>query len=103
MSKEFEMDMNHLHRVQRAIRDSASIFPNESDLEKALADVVNAAQDDNSMNTYYSMANYLKQRLKELNEHLETPEESVQLGLEELSWAITYLQWLVTEQKEDGK
>ena len=102
MSTELKLDMDHLHRVHRAIRDSASIFPNETELEKALNDVVNAAQDDNSMNTYYSMANYLKQRLKDLNVHLETPQESVQLGLAELDWATNYLKWLVTEQKEEA-
>lgn len=98
----FKVDMAHLQKVQRTIRKAGNIFPNEQELVNTLEDLIIKAQDDTSLNTYYNMAQYLKQRLKELKAHLETPVESVETAIEELDWSIRYLQWLVTEQsKED--
>lgn len=98
----FKVDMAHLQKVQRTIRKAGNIFPNEQELVNTLEDLIIKAQDDTSLNTYYNMAQYLKQRLKELKAHLETPVESVDTAIEELNWSIRYLQWLVTEQsKED--
>jgi hypothetical protein len=98
----FKVDMAHLQKVQRTIRKAGNIFPNEQELVNTLEDLIIKAQDDTSLNTYYNMAQYLKQRLKELKAHLEAPVESVDTAIEELDWSIRYLQWLVTEQsKED--
>ncbi|MEA1918652.1 MAG: hypothetical protein U9N52_02325, partial [Campylobacterota bacterium] len=93
MSENFKLDMDHLQKVHRTIRKAGNIFPNETELVKTLEEEVTKAQDDNSLNIYYHMAQYLKQRLKELNEHLETPQVSVNEALTDLTWSINYLQW----------
>lgn len=98
----FRVDMAHLQKVQRTIRQAGSLFPNETELLKALETAVNAAQDDESLNLYYNMANYLKQRLQEVKQHLQAPQSGVDLALDELTWSIAYLQWLVTEQKTEN-
>lgn len=94
----FKVDMAHLQKVQRTIRKAGNIFPNEQQLVDTLEELIVKAQDDTSLNTYYNMAQYLKQRLKELKLHLDTPLESVDTALEDLEWSVRYLQWLVTEQ-----
>lgn len=96
--EKFKVDMPHLQKVQRTLRKAGNIFPNEKALVETLEDLIIKAQDDTSLNTYYSMAQYLKQRLKELKVHLDQPLEAVDVALEDLDWSIRYLQWLVTEQ-----
>jgi hypothetical protein len=94
----FKVDIAHLQKVQRTIRKAGNIFPNEQELVNTLEELIIKAQDDTSLNTYYNMAQYLKQRLKELKGHLDRPLESVDTAIEELDWSIRYLQWLVSEQ-----
>ena len=101
MSNKYKVDMEHLQKVQRTIRKAGNIFPNEAELVKTLEELINKAQDDEILNTYYSMSQYLKQRLKELRTHLEQPQQGVEEAYIDLDWSINYLQWLVTEQKED--
>ena len=101
MSEKFKLDMEHLQKVQRTIRKSGNIFPDEKELVKTLEEEITKAQDDHSFNTYYNMANYLKQRLKELNQHLDTLQPGITQALEDLTWSINYLQWLVTEEKKE--
>jgi hypothetical protein len=94
----FKVDMTHLQRVQRTLRKAGNIFPNEKELVTTLEDLIIKAQDDTSLNTYYHMAQYLKQRLKELKANLDQPLEAVDTAIEDLEWSISYLQWLVAEQ-----
>lgn len=98
--KDFKVDMAHLQKVQRSIRKSGNIFPNETKLIETLEQTIIAVQDDASLNIYYSMANYLKQRLKELKPELNSQQEIIDTAIEDLTWSIQYLQWLVSEQKE---
>lgn len=95
----FKLDMAHLQKVQRTIRKAGNIFPNEKQLVATLEDLIIKAQDDTSLNTYYSMAQYLKQRVRELKGNLDIQVEEIDIALEDLEWSIRYLQWLVTEQK----
>lgn len=97
--EKFKVDMAHLQKVQRTLRKAGNIFPNEKPLIETLEDLIIKAQDDTSLNTYYSMAQYLKQRVRELKANLPTPVEEIDIALEDLDWSIRYLQWLVTEQK----
>lgn len=99
----FKVDMTHLQKVHRTIRKAGNIFPNEAQLVKTLEEELTKAQDDTSLNLYYSMAQYLKQRLKELRVHLPVPQQGVEEAYEDLTWSINYLQWLVNEQKEGAK
>ncbi|NCO02330.1 MAG: hypothetical protein GW906_10990 [Epsilonproteobacteria bacterium] len=99
MSEKFKVDIEHLQKVHRTIRKAGNIFPNESTLVATLEEEIIKAQDDNSLNTYYSMAQYLKQRIKELRSHLETPQQGVEEAYTDLTWSINYLQWLVAEKK----
>lgn len=94
--------MAHLQKVQRTIRKAGNIFPNEKELVATLEEMITKAQDDTTLNAYYSMAQYLKQRLKELNEHIDSPQPGISQALEDLAWSINYLQWLTSEQKEPG-
>jgi len=96
--EKFKVDMPHLQKVQRTLRKAGNIFPNEKTLVETLEDLIIKAQDDTSLNTYYSMAQYLKQRLKELKVNLDQPLEAIDIAIEDLDWSIRYLQWLVTEQ-----
>ena len=96
----FKLDMAHLQKVQRTIRKAGNIFPNEKELVATLEEQVTKAQDDESLNLYYNMANYLKQRLKEVSAHLESPQPSITVAITDLTWSINYLQWLVAENKE---
>ena len=98
-SDNFKLDIEHLQKVQRTIRKAGNIFPNEKELVATLEDLINKAQDDTSLNTYYHMAQYLKQRLKELKSNLNQPLEAIDTAIVDLEWSIRYLQWLVTEQK----
>ncbi len=98
----FKVDMAHLQKVQRTIRKAGNIFPNEQELVNTLEELVIKAQDDASLNAYYNMAQYLKQRLKELKLHLDHPLEAVETAIEDLDWSIRYLQWLVTEKPSDA-
>lgn len=98
-SENFKLDIEHLQKVQRTIRKAGNIFPNEKELIATLEDLIVKAQDDTSLNTYYHMAQYLKQRLKELKSNLDQPLEAIETAIEDLEWSIRYLQWLVTEQK----
>ena len=95
----YKVDIGHLQKVHRTIRKAGNIFPNENELVKTLEEEITKAQDDNSLNTYYSMAQYLKQRIKELREHLEQPQEGIEEAFRDLTWSINYLEWLVSEQK----
>lgn len=95
----FKVDMAHLQKVQRTLRKAGNIFPNEKPLIETLEDLIIKAQDDTSLNTYYSMAQYLKQRVRELKANLPKPVEEIDMAIEDLDWSIRYLQWLVTEQK----
>lgn len=97
----FKIDMEHLQKVQRTIRKAGNIFPNEQELVNTLEKIITKAQDDESLNTYYSMAQYLKQRLKEVSSHLEVPQPAIIQATEDLTWSINYLQWLVTENKSE--
>ncbi len=102
MSEKFKLDITYLQKVQRTLRKAGNIFPNEAELVNTLEDLIIKAQDDTSLNAYYSMAQYLKQRVKELRQHLETPLEEIEQAYSDLEWSINYLQWLVSEQpKED--
>lgn len=96
----FKVDMVHLQKVQRTIRKAGNIFPNEKELVATLEAEILKVQDDNSLNLYYSMAQYLKQRIKELRGYLETPQQGVEEAFIDLEWSINYLEWLVAEQKE---
>lgn len=98
MSEKFKLDMAHLQKVQRTIRKSGNIFPNEKPLIETLEELIIKAQDDTSLNTYYSMAQYLKQRIKELRGHMEVPVAEIEEAYLDLDWSINYLQWLVREQ-----
>jgi len=98
----FKIDMPHLQKVQRTIRKAGNIFPNEKELVATLEDLIIKAQDDTSLNTYYSMAQYLKQRVRELNANLPKPIEEINTAIEDLDWSIRYLQWLVTEQPKES-
>ncbi len=98
----FKVDMAHLQKVQRTLRKAGNIFPNEQELVNTLEDLIIKAQDDTSLNTYYHMAQYLKQRLKELKTHLDRPLEAVDVALDDLEWSIRYLQWLVSEQPKES-
>ncbi len=60
----FKLDMAHLQKVQRTIRKAGNIFPNEKELLVTLEEQIIKAQDDECLNLYYNMANYIKQRLK---------------------------------------
>lgn len=100
MSK-FKLDMEHLQKVHRTIRKAGNIFPNETELVKKLEEEIIKAQDDTSLNMYYSMAQYLKQRLKELRAHMEVPETGVEEAYTDLAWSISYLEWLVTEEEQN--
>ncbi|MBD3798812.1 hypothetical protein [Sulfuricurvum sp.] len=93
----FKVDMAHLQKVQRTLRKTGNIFPNEKELIATLEDLIIKAQDDTSLNTYYHMANYLKQRLKELKSHLSEPVVEIDMALDDIDWSIRYLKWLVTD------
>ena len=95
----YKVDMEHLQKVHRTIRKAGNIFPNEKKLVETLEELIIKAQDDKSLNIYYSMAQYLKQRTQELREHLEQPQQGVEEAFRDLTWSINYLQWLVTEKK----
>jgi hypothetical protein len=102
MSEKFKLDMAHLQKVQRTLRKAGNIFPNEKPLIDTLEDLIIKAQDDTSLNTYYSMAQYLKQRIKELRTNLDQPIAEIEEAYLDLDWSINYLQWLVREQpKQD--
>ena len=102
MEKEtFKLDITHLQKVQRTIRKAGNIFPNETELVQTLEDLIIKVQDDEALNTYYSMAQYLKQRIKELRIHLPKPQQGVEEAYTDLQWSINYLEWLVAEQKKD--
>ena len=102
MSEKFKLDMAHLQRVQRTLRKSGNIFPNEKPLIETLEDLIIKAQDDTSLNTYYSMAQYLKQRIKELRGHMEVPVAEIEEAYLDLDWSINYLQLLVREQPKES-
>lgn len=94
----FKLDMEHLQKVQRTLRKAGNIFPNEKPLIETLEDLIIKAQDDTSLNSYYSMAQYLKQRVKELRGHMDAPHKDIEEAYTDLDWSIHYLQWLVQEQ-----
>lgn len=98
-TESFKVDLAHLQKVQRILRKTGNIFPNEKELVNTLEEEISKAQDDTSLNLYYNMAQYLKQRLKEVKEHLQTPQPGIEQALIDLTWSIHYLQWLVMEQK----
>lgn len=98
---DFKIDMEHLQKVQRTIRKAGNIFPNEKELVNTLEEMITKAQDDESLNAYYSMAQYLKQRLREISGHLEAPQPAISQAMEDLTWSINYLQWLVAENKSE--
>jgi len=101
MNENFEVDMVHLQKVQRTIRKAGNIFPNEQELVQSLEEEITKAQDDDTLNLYYNMAQYLKQRLKEVIEQLEVPQRGITEAMTDLTWSINYLQWLVAEDKKD--
>lgn len=101
MSEKFKLDMAHLQKVQRTLRKAGNIFPNEKPLIDTLEDLIIKAQDDTSLNTYYSMAQYLKQRIKELRSNLDQPVAEIEEAYLDLDWSINYLQWLVHEQPKE--
>jgi len=92
--------MEHLQKVQRTIRKAGNIFPNEQALVATLEETINKVQDDEAIKLYYSMAQYLKQRLKEVKAHLDTPQPGIDEAITDLTWSIHYLQWLVTGKAE---
>lgn len=97
-TQKFKLDMTHLQKVQRTLRKAGNIFPNETALVETLEDLIIKAQDDTALNAYYSMAQYLKQRIKELRKHLDAPLKEIEEAYTDLDWSINYLQWLVTDQ-----
>ena len=97
-TQKFKLDMEHLQKVQRTLRKSGNIFPNEKPLIDTLEDLILKAQDDASLNAYYSMAQYLKQRIKELRTHMDAPHKDIEEAYSDLDWSINYLQWLVTDK-----
>ncbi len=99
MSEDFKLDMKHLQKVQRTIRKAGNIFPDEKELVNTLEEEISKVQDDHSFNSYYNMANYLKHRLREVSQHLEVPQSGIIQALEDLTWSISYLKWLVTQEK----
>lgn len=99
-TSKYKVDMEHLQKVQRTIRKAGNIFPGEKELVNTLEEMITKAQDDTTLNAYYSMAQYLKQRLREVSEHLENPQPGISQALEDLTWSINYLQWLTSEKKE---
>lgn len=102
-TKEFDINMEHLQKVQRTIRKAGNIFPNEQELVNTLEETINKVQDEEALNLYYNMAQYLKQRLKEVSEHLEASQPGINEALVDLTWSINYLQWLVSEKKEPSE
>ena len=98
-TQSFKMDMKHLQKVQRTLRKAGNIFPNEQLLIKTLEEEINKVQDEHSLNLYYNMAQYLKQRLKELSMLLESPQQGVSEALSDLEWSLHYLHWLATGEK----
>lgn len=98
---DFKIDMEHLQKVQRTIRKAGNIFPNEQELVKMLEETITKAQDDESLNIYYNMVQYLKQRLKEVSSHLEVPQPAIMQAIEDLTWSIHYLQWLTAESTSE--
>ena len=94
--------MDHLQKVQRTLRKAGNIFPNEQELVNTLEEMITKAQNDDTLNAYYSMAQYLKQRLKEVSRHLGIPQPGISQAVEDLTWSINYLHWLVAEQKEEA-
>lgn len=103
MHQEFKLDIAHLQKVQRSLRKAGNIFPNEKELVTTLEDEIIKAQSDESFNLYYNMAQYLKQRLKEVSQHLETPQPGITQAITDLTWSINYLHWMVSEQKESSE
>ncbi|MBN2895401.1 MAG: hypothetical protein JXK05_05870 [Campylobacterales bacterium] len=101
MTEAFTLDMKHLQKVQRTLRKAGNIFPNEQQLVETLEAEILKVQDDRSFNLYYSMAQYLKQRLKEIKLKLDTPQQGIEEALNDLTWSIHYLQWLATGKKPE--
>lgn len=99
-TSKFKLDMEHLQKVQRTLRKAGNIFPNEKPLIETLEELIIKAQDDTSLNAYYSMAQYLKQRIKELRVHLDAPHQNIEEAYMDLDWSIHYLQWLVKEPEQ---
>ncbi len=97
----FKLDMAHLQKVQRTLRKSGNIFPKETALIETLEALIIKAQDDECLNAYYSMGQYLKQRIKELRIHLDTPITEIEEIYTDLDWSINYLQWLVTDKPQE--
>lgn len=100
-TESFKVDLAHLQKVQRTLRKAGNIFPNEKELVNTLEETITKAQDDDSLNLYYNMAQYLKQRLKEVKQHLDAPQPGIEQALIDLTWSIHYLQWLVSENDTD--
>lgn len=96
MAEAFTLDMKHLQKVQRTLRKAGNIFPNEQQLVETLEAEILKVQDDRSFNLYYNMAQYLKQRLREIKLKLDTPQQGIEEALTDLTWSIHYLQWLAT-------
>jgi hypothetical protein len=99
----FKLDMEHLQKVQRTLRKAGNIFPNEKPLVETLEELIIKAQDDTSLNAYYSMAQYLKQRIKELRLHMDAPHADIEAAYTDLDWSIHYLQWLVTDKPNENQ
>lgn len=94
--------MEHLQKVQRTLRKAGNMFSNEKELVATLEDLIIKAQDDTSLNTYHHMAQYLKQRIRELKSHLDQPVAEVEEAFTDLDWSINYLQWLVTDKPPES-
>ena len=101
MKETFEVNIEHLQKVQRTIRKAGNIFPNEEELMQTLEMEITKAQGDDTLNLYFNMAQYLKQRLKEISTHFSAPQPGVSEALKDLTWSINYLQWLVAKDKKD--
>ncbi len=103
MPQSFTLDMKHLQKVQRTLRKAGNIFPNEHRLIQTLEEEILKVQDDRSFNLYYSMAQYLKQRLREIKAKLDAPQHGIEEALTDLTWSIQYLQWLATGELPEKK
>jgi phage host-nuclease inhibitor protein Gam len=101
MEKPLTIDMEHLHKVQRAIRKAGNIFSDEKVLINSLEDLIAKVQDDHALNSYCTMANHLKQRLKEVTQYLDTPQPDITQAIEDLTYSIDYLRLLTEEKKEE--
>jgi len=99
----FKLNIEQLQKAQRTLRKTGNIFPYEGEFIATLEAKIIIVQDDEALNAYYSMAQYLKQQIKELMRHLGTLQSGINEAFKDLTWSIQHLQWLTTKQKEESQ